>query len=142
MRDNTTFKIISLFIFALLFLFPVTSYSQTSGSIGGTVTDASDGTPLDGASIRIEGSNQGAITDANGEYVILNVDVGTYNIEASYIGFNTEKVTGVRVSVDSRTKINFELTSSEITTEVIVIEAERKGMTTDDAVKHILDKVK
>lgn len=128
MRDNTTFKIISLFLFALLLLFPVTSYSQTTGSIGGIVTDVTDGSPLEGASIKIEGSNQGAITDANGEYVILNVDVGTYNVEASYIGFNTEKVTGVGVSVDSRTKINFDLSSSEITTEVIVIEAERKGI--------------
>ena len=128
MRDNTTFKIISLFLFALLFLFPVTSFAQTTGSIGGIVTDVTDGSPLEGASIKIEGSNQGAITDANGEYVILNVDVGTYNIEASYIGFNTEKVTGVGVSVDSRTKVNFALISSEITTEVIVIEAERKGI--------------
>ena len=33
----------------------------------------------------------GAITDDNGEYVILNVDVGSYNIECSYIGYDNKK---------------------------------------------------
>jgi|WetSurMetagenome_2_1015567.scaffolds.fasta_scaffold01478_15 hypothetical protein len=129
MRDNTIFKIILLSLFAVLLLNPVNSYSQSTGSIGGRVTDAKDNTPLIGATIKIEGSKMGAVTDDNGEYVILNVDVGTYAVECSFIGFDTRKQKDVRVSVDQRTKVNFELSvTGEIKTEVIVIEAERKGI--------------
>ena len=128
MRDITIFKILSLLLFALLYFTPINSFSQTTGSIGGRVVDASDNSPLPGASIKIEGSNQGAITNDNGEFVILNLDVGTYTLEASYIGYNTNRITGVKVSVDARTKADFELSSTLIQTEVITVEAERKGI--------------
>lgn len=129
MRDNTIFKIISLFLFALIFAFPFYSYAQTTGSIGGTVVDAKDKSPLIGATVKITGTNIGAVTDDNGNYVILNVDVGNYTIEASFIGFETQRITNVKVSVDMRNKINFELpVSGEIKTEVIEVEAERKGI--------------
>lgn len=129
MRDNTTFRIISLFLFAFLFILPISVFSQSTGSIGGRVSDSKDGAPLVGAVIKIEGSNMGAVTNDNGEYVILNVDVGSYTLLCSYIGYDTEKLTNVRVSVDGRTKADFRLgVSGEIRTEVVEIEAPRKGI--------------
>jgi len=129
MRDNTILRIISLFLFTFLLILPISVFAQSTGSIGGRVTDVKNGSPLGGAVIKIEGSNMGAIADDNGEYVILNVDVGSYTLLGSFMGYETKKVTGVRVSVDGRSKANFELgTGSEITTDVVVIEAERKGI--------------
>src|SRR4030095_4690377 len=106
----------------------VTLYSQTTGSIGGTVVDANGKTPIIGAIVKIEGSSKGAETDANGEYVILNVDVGDYTVISSLTGYKPSKQSGVKVSVDQRTKINFELVSSEIRTDTVEIVAERKGI--------------
>ena len=105
-------------------------YSQTTGSITGTVVDAKDKLPLVGAVIQIVGSSRGSVSDDNGEYLIINVDVGTYELEASYIGYSSQKQSGVRVSVDTKTKVNFELAvaGNEIKTDVIVIQAERKGI--------------
>jgi hypothetical protein len=94
-----------------LLLMPNHLFSQSTGSIGGTVIDSKDKTPLGGAIVKIEGTQRGAETDANGEFVILNVDVGTYNLVATYVGYNGEKKTGVRVSVDQRSKVTFELSS-------------------------------
>lgn len=129
MRDNTTFRIISLFLFAFLFILPISVFSQSTGSIGGRVTDSKDGAPLVGAVIKIDGSNMGAVADDNGEYVILNIDVGSYTIVCSYIGYETEKLSNVRVSVDGRTKADFRLgVAGEIKTEVVEIEAPRKGI--------------
>jgi len=129
MRDNTILRIISLFLFAFLLILPVSVFSQSTGSIGGRVTDAKNGSPLVGAVIKIDGSNMGAVADDNGEYVILNVDVGSYTLLCSYIGYETKKLTNIRVSVDGRTKANFELSiTGEISTELVVIEAERKGI--------------
>lgn len=130
MRDNTILRIISLFLFAFLLIIPISVFAQSTGSIGGRVTDAKNGSPLVGAVIKIDGSNMGAVADDNGEFVILNVDVGNYTLLCSYIGYETKKLTGIRVSVDGRTKANFELstTGGEISTDVVVIEAERKGI--------------
>jgi hypothetical protein len=129
MRDNTFLKVISLFIFALLFFCSTSIFAQSTGSIGGTVLDAKDNTPLIGATIKIVGSNQGAITDDNGDYIILNVDVGTYDIEASYVGYDKRIQKGLRVSVDTKSKADFALTiTGGVTTEIISVEAERKGI--------------
>ncbi|HEY5533753.1 MAG TPA: TonB-dependent receptor [Ignavibacteria bacterium] len=129
MRDYTLSKVISLFIFVLLFFCSTEIFAQSTGSIGGLIVDAKDNSPLAGATVKIVGTNQGAITNDNGDYVILNVDVGTYDVEASYVGYDKKIQTGVRVSVDMKTKVNFELaTMGGITTEIITVEAERKGI--------------
>lgn len=129
MRVFTQLKIAALIvsIFTLCVL-PNRIFSQTTGSIGGTVVDSKDKTPLIGAIVKIDGSQRGAETDANGEFVILNVDVGTYNLTASYVGYNPSKQTGVKVSVDQRTKISFELGSGIVVTDTLEIIAQRKGI--------------
>lgn len=128
MRDRIILRIVSLLFFAFL-LIPALTFAQSTGSIGGRVIDAKDGLPLVGATIKIEGSKMGAVTNDNGEYVILNVDVGTYSLEAAYIGYDNLKVTNVRISVDQRTKVDFSMSvTAGITTEEIIIEAKRKGI--------------
>lgn len=140
MRDFKFYHIIPLLLFAFLILYSGNSYAQSTGSIGGSVLDAKDNSPLVGATVKLVGYNIGAVTDDNGSFIILNVDVGTYDIEASYIGYDSRKVTGVKVSVDQRSKINFELTvTGEIKTEVIVIEAERKGIDVEQSGRIIDD---
>lgn len=139
MRDFTKLKIILLSLFAILVLLPTYSLAQSTGSIGGSVVDAKDNSPLIGATVKLVGYNIGAITDDNGNFIILNVDVGTYDIEASYIGYTPKQYTGIRVSVDQRTKISFSLESGEIITKVIVIEAERKGIDVEQSGRIIDD---
>jgi outer membrane receptor protein involved in Fe transport len=128
MRDFTILKYVSLFIFAVLFFYTNSSYGQATGSIGGSVLNEKDNSPLVGAVVKISGSNQGAVTDDNGEYVILNVDVGTYSLEASYVGYDMKIFKNIRVSVDQRTKVFFTLKETIVSTEIIIIEGERKGI--------------
>ena len=141
MRVKLLFFALLVGLFAVTFLSPKQIYSQTTGSIGGNVVDAKNNTPLVGAIVKIEGSNRGAETDANGEYVILNIDVGEYTVVASstFEGFGPQKKSGVRVSVDQRTKADFSLTSSGngITTDTVVIEARRKGLDVEQSGKNI-----
>lgn len=123
-------KLSLVFLITILLLINTNIYSQTTGSIGGTVLDTKDNTPLSGATIKIVGSNRGAQTDEDGNYLILNMDVGTYSVEASFIGYDPEVVNGVQVSVDTKTKVDFSLAASGegIKTETIEIQAERKGI--------------
>lgn len=124
----TYLKFATLSLIVVLFLSANISYAQTTGSIEGKVIDAKDNSPLIGATVKIDGKALGAATDENGTYVILNVDVGEYTVTASYVGYDDQKQTGIRVSVDQKTKVNFGLTVSGVTTEVITIEGVRKGI--------------
>ena len=68
-------------------------------TVTGTVTSASDGEPLIGASVTVKGANEGATTDIDGNYSI-KVNPGT-TLTFSYVGFSPRdiKVTGNRLDV-------------------------------------------
>ena len=70
--------------------------------ITGTVTDALTNDPLVGVSIAVEGTTQGAITDASGKYTLESVNANA-NLVFSYVGYVTEKVNvGGKSVVDVR----------------------------------------
>lgn len=79
------------------------------GRINGTVSDAGTGEPLAGALVKANGYRNN--TDAEGHYVIWNVESGTYNVTASAPGYTSEKESNVEVRVAETTTVNFELTA-------------------------------
>ncbi|MBK7980439.1 MAG: carboxypeptidase-like regulatory domain-containing protein [Ignavibacteriae bacterium] len=60
-------------IFLLFLCFPFILFGGVTGKISGVIKDSQTGEPLIGANILIEGTNLGAATDVNGNYVILNI---------------------------------------------------------------------
>ena len=72
------------FIFALLILIPLLSYSQTS--VKGRVLD-SNNFPLPGATVTAENSSEISITDFNGYYTLFIT--GSDNVTVSYVGFES-----------------------------------------------------
>ena len=112
-------------IFFLLFLFEISLLAGTTGKIAGKILDAANKEPLIGANVIIEGTNLGAATDIEGNYFIINIPPGTYNIRASLVGYSSVTFTNVKVSVDQTTKIDFELSSESIELSDVVVTAER-----------------
>ena len=108
-----------LFISALLF-------AGETGKIRGRVVDKETKEPLPGVNVVILGTTLGAATDLNGEYIIVNVPVGTYDIRASFVGYRAVTIKGVKVLPDLTTEVNFELPSETIQLEEVVVTAERK----------------
>jgi len=96
-----------------------------AGKISGTVSDA-DGEPLPGANIIIEGTSLGAAADTDGDYFILNVPQGNYDVSASMIGYQKVVKSDVRVLKDLTVKVDFTLKSSALEGEEVVIESYRK----------------
>jgi len=76
----------------------VAAYAQTL-TVTGTVTSASDGEPLIGASVTVKGAKDGVTTDIDGNYTI-KVNSGA-TLTFSYIGFTPRdiKVTGNKIDV-------------------------------------------
>lgn len=112
----------------LLFYFTVLScslnftFAGTTGKIAGKVTDSQTGEALPFVNIIIEGTNLGAATDIDGNYVILNIPPGKYNVKAQYIGYQAVVVENVSVSIDLTTTVDFTLSESAVELEEVVVQ--------------------
>lgn len=65
---------------------PVAGYIQAAGIVEGEVKKSGNGTPLAGAFVKVAGSDQQAVTDATGRFVLRNLPAGTVTLEVNYIG--------------------------------------------------------
>jgi TonB-dependent receptor len=99
-------KILSLAVFILCL--SVTLHAQT-GSISGRIMDGTTKTPLPGASVVIDGTTQGAMTDLDGIFKITAVQPGKVNLKISYVGYVTQLLSGVEVTSGNDTKIELKL---------------------------------
>ena len=70
--------------------FSIQNTQQDRIKVSGTVTSATDGTPLPGLSIVIKSTSQGTVTDADGRYSIDAPSNGV--LVFSFLGFTTEEV--------------------------------------------------
>ena len=113
--------------FALVLCFASMSFAQgTAGKVSGTVIDKSTRESLPAASIRVEGTSMGAMADEKGQYFILNLPPGSYNLIVNVIGYAPIRVEGVRVMQDFTSYQDFELESTVLeVTEAVTVIAER-----------------
>jgi hypothetical protein len=93
----------------MLFVLPVLVVAQNTGKIAGRVTDAATGDGIPGATVQLVNTNRGAITDASGNFYIIGVPVATYTLRASFVGYQSEEQTGIRVSTGYTSEVNFKL---------------------------------
>ncbi|RKY48894.1 MAG: hypothetical protein DRP88_01095 [Candidatus Neomarinimicrobiota bacterium] len=110
----------------VLFLAVVILKAGNTGKIAGVVTDKKTGKPLVGVNVIVRGTTLGAATDEKGRYYIIQVPIGTYEVEASYIGYAKMVVKQVKVMPDLTTQVNFELTPSGVRMREIVVMAENR----------------
>ncbi|MFX1596910.1 MAG: carboxypeptidase-like regulatory domain-containing protein, partial [Promethearchaeota archaeon] len=103
-----------LAILAIFFLLTADAFSGTTGKIAGIVIDAESGQGLAGVNVVIEGTTLGAATDLNGNFIILMVPPGIYNVRAMMIGYKNFRYENVKVSIDLTTRLEFKLRSSVI----------------------------
>ncbi len=114
--------------FSLLALCFITSSAAAlgpTGKIAGRVIDAATGDALPGVNVIIAGTTQGTTTDLEGYYYIINVQPGTYAVQATFIGFTPVTVQDVKVIQDKTTTVDFTLGEQVIEGQEIVVTAER-----------------
>jgi TonB-linked SusC/RagA family outer membrane protein len=87
MRKNS-FK--QLMLIVLLFTMQAVFGTITAKPITGKVTSATDGEPLIGATVQVQGSSNGIVTDLDGNYTI-NAEQGQ-TLVFSYVGYLTKTV--------------------------------------------------
>lgn len=132
------FMIKHKFIPALLiivFLMSASAFSQSKGSITGKVIDKTSSEELIGANILVAGTNFGASTDIDGNYVINNLEPGMYSIKISYISYKTLIVEKVTVNPNQATTLTISLEPSSTELDEVVITAEALKNTESNILK-------
>ncbi|MBO0934439.1 TonB-dependent receptor [Fibrella aquatilis] len=99
----------------ILLLATLTSYAQR---ISGVVRDER-GQPLPAATVQLKGTSKGVISDAKGQYTFQDVGPGTYTLQASFVGFTTQR-RDVTVAADPVTS-DFTLAEDALSMETVVI---------------------
>lgn len=101
-------------LFVCICIFASHAAAGITGKISGIVLDAEFGEPVVGATIRVIGTNLVTQTDIDGEYFIINVTSGKYDVSVTTVGFEQTIKKDVRVLVDLTTPVDFELIEETI----------------------------
>ena len=88
---------------------------QTKRTITGVVTDSKNGETLIGVNILIKGTNQGVITDFDGNYSIQVSGTKTI-LQFSYIGFETREI-----AVENLGIIDVKMKADDTTLDEVVV---------------------
>ena len=102
----------------LLALGTAAAAAQT-GTLSGTVVDGDLRESVIGANVRIDGTALGAATDLDGDYRIPAIPAGTYTVRFSYVGFETQAVSGVVIQPGQTTELNIVLTTGSLGEAVV-----------------------
>jgi TonB-dependent receptor len=114
----------SLLFLIALFVTPLAA-AQSTGTVQGRIVDASDGSPLPGANVVVDGTSIGTSTDQNGRYQIPNVPTGDQTLVVSYVSYQ-QKTVDVTVPANQSVAKTVELQSRVLETGEVVVTGLRK----------------
>ena len=111
---------ISIIIFFSSYLF-----SQGLSSISGFVRDDTSGEPISYANVFLSNSTLGAATNQDGYFVISNIPVGKYEVNATMIGYGIFKQ-NIELSEGQPIRLDIRLNEEIIQTTEVLVTAERQ----------------
>ena len=113
----------------LLLLFACSELFASGGSIAGRVTAKGDtqGEPLVGVSVFLEGTVRGTTTNAGGEFRLTGIPPGIYTLVFSMVGYHRETFPEIQVEETRETWVEVALRQSPIQTEQVVVTASKRA---------------
>tara|TARA_Y100000590_G_scaffold171571_1_gene196229 strand:+ start:3080 stop:6109 length:3030 start_codon:yes stop_codon:yes gene_type:complete len=118
-------KFLSNYYIVAFYIMGTFLYGQ-SASISGTVKDSLNGNGLIGANVFIEGTSLGAATMDNGQYQVNNVNLGTYTIKVSYIGYQSKELE-ITLSEEKDYVQDFSLSYTTVEGKTVEVTAQARG---------------
>ena len=112
MRQICQQFVVKAAVLAAVALFAPRVAAAQTGKLTGVVTDAQSGQPIEGVQIQVQGTGLGALTQANGRYVIISVPPGRYTVLARRIGYQPAEQVGTDIRIDVTRTVDFALNSA------------------------------
>jgi outer membrane receptor protein involved in Fe transport len=126
--------LVSLVILLVILVAWSSASASNVGRIIGKVQVEGTGEPLGYANVVLLGTQYGAMSTGDGEYIIIGVPPGVYSVRATYMGYTTVTRTDVQVVADEAARVNFELRETVVgETEEIVVTSARPMVEVDVA---------
>ena len=99
---------------------------NVTGTILGTVKDES-GAFVEGAAVLLTNTNTGSArtiqTDASGNYIATNLQLGVYSVKGEKAGFRPITKTGIELAVDAKVTVDLQLQIGSVQEAITVIGA-------------------
>ncbi len=114
------------------FLLPVFAVARIHGRIHGKVTDKETGDALPGVTIRLTHSAISAVSNAAGEFTMIGVPAGAYDISAENEGYRKKTYKGFQVYPDMMNEIAFALSSHSAGAEDEILPAQNPSYQPND----------
>jgi len=102
----------------------ITAFLRGQGTLRGTLTDATNGETVPFANVLIVETQTGNTTDLDGTYA-LSLDAGNYNVEYSFLGYATTKVSDVVIINGEVTVLDIVLEEESTLIEEVVVTAKQ-----------------
>ncbi|MDA3880823.1 MAG: TonB-dependent receptor [Prolixibacteraceae bacterium] len=114
-----------LFFCTICFILFTSLSGFAKGVVSGIITDAGSNEPLPAASVYLEGTSTGTITNDDGRYY-LPVKSGSYTLQVSFLGYDTAER---EITIDDGTslEINVALNASNIMGEEVLVTSQARG---------------
>lgn len=109
-----------LIIFSIFLLLSGFIFAQ-NGQIKGKVTDASNNAAIAFANVVVNGTQIGAVTDLDGNFIITGLKSGYINLKVSFVGYQTKISTDIMVNKNNIPFIDIELEPKQSELKAVTI---------------------
>lgn len=119
-----------LLVLALIGFGPLSAWAQNA-KLAGKVIDKATKEPIPFAAIKLFSGGAlkgGSIADFDGNYSISPVNPGTYDLEASAVGYTPYKLEKITIAFEETKRIQITLTEKSTETGPVIIEAYKKEL--------------
>ena len=118
-------KIKTIFFIAVLLTINSNIFAGNTGKISGKISDEDTNEPLVGVNVIIKGKAQGASTDEQGEFYLIGIPPGKYDLEISYIGYAPLTMRDLLVRVDLTSYIDVKIKVEAVQGDQVEVIADR-----------------
>ncbi len=99
--------------------------SNGYGDIDGQILDATDGTPLLGATISLVGRFGGTFADTTGSFRLERLPAGNYILNFSHVGYDSKRLDSIAVTANRSTSVAVGLDQRLVTLKCITVTPSR-----------------
>ncbi|BAX80195.1 TonB-dependent receptor [Labilibaculum antarcticum] len=114
-----------VFLVLVLSILSIGAFAQ-KGSATGNVKDGKTGETLIGASVYVDGTTIGTVTDFDGNYTLSNIPTGIVTLTCSFISYETLPKENITINEGNSVSIDFVLGSSTVELNDVKVFAKAK----------------
>lgn len=116
----------SLALLALALLCPTTFGQTSTGSVQGRISDAATGKSLQGAIVKLTGTNDVTYTNAEGRFTMAGVSPGNYQLTVEYVGLDPYS-SNVTLAAGQALNVNATLDSAVLKLSAFTVAESARG---------------